>query len=565
MTTNAATCSSAGTATVTNYDNTLTYTFTPAGPSVGAAGAISGMTVGTSYTVTAGNGSCTSAASSSFSIAAQLTVPIITLTPTDPSDCNLSDGNIIVNGTGTGTVTWSGQTSGTISAVSLNYSITNLAAGNYNVYYIDQTTGCQSSTMMASLNNPGAPILTNPGNQTACDSYTLPAIIGTNLSGSQSYWTQSGGNGIQYNVGDLITNSTSLYVYDQNGNCSDEEMFVVTINYTPVIVNPGNQTACVNYTLPSIFGANLSGSQAYFNNSQANGGTVISAIIATNQTVYIYDSNGACSDEESFTVTINPIPTASLAGGSTYCQGDVFADIIATVTGSPNFTVYYTLDGLAQIQTSSTGTINLGNNAGVYVLDSISDVLCTNTDLSSTQTILVNPIPNAPIVSSDTNYCSNATPLDLMAQGTGSFSWYSDAGLTNTIGTGLSLTPSMNLGTTNYYVTQTENGCESPAAIIQITVQECDIIIPTAITPDNDGVNDEWQLENIDKIYPKNVVTIYNRWGNLIYQSSEGQYTTAPWNGKYKNEKLPVGSYYFIIEYNDGITNNKTGIVTLIE
>jgi gliding motility-associated-like protein len=523
------------------------------------------MTPGTSYTVTASNGSCSSAASTSFSIVAQFSIPIITLTPIDPSVCNISDGNIVVNGTGAGTVTWSGQASGTISSATLNYSISNLAAGNYSVYFIDQTTGCQSSTVTATLNNPGAPILTNPGNQTACDFYILPAISGTNLSGSQSYWTQTGGNGTQYNAGDIITSSTTLYVYDQNGNCSDEEMFVVTINYTPVIVNPGNQTACVNYSLPAIFGANLSGSQAYFNNSQANGGTVISGIIASNQTIYIYDSNGTCSDEESFTVTINSIPTAYITGESTYCQGDDVADIIATVTGSPNYTVYYTLDGIAQTQTSSTGTINLGNNAGVYVLDSISDALCTNTALSSTQTILVNSIPNEPIVSSDTNYCSNATPIDLTAQGTGTFSWYSDEGITNTIGTGSSLTPSMNLGTTNYYVTQIENGCESPAALIQITVQECAIIIPTAITPDNDGVNDEWQLENIDKIYPKNIVTIYNRWGNLIYQSIEGQYTTAPWNGKINNDKLPVGSYYYIIEYNDGVTNNKTGIVTLIE
>jgi gliding motility-associated-like protein len=147
----------------------------------------------------------------------------------------------------------------------------------------------------------------------------------------------------------------------------------------------------------------------------------------------------------------------------------------------------------------------------------------------------------------------------------GIFTWYSDAGLTNNIGNGSTFTPSMNTGSTNYYVTQTENGCESTATLIQITFQECATIIPTAITPDNDGINDVWQLENIDKIYPKNVVTIYNRWGNQIYQSKSGQYELTPWDGYYNNEKLPVSSYYFIIEYNDGLTTNKTGIITLIE
>ncbi|MCF8409512.1 MAG: hypothetical protein K9G36_11130, partial [Crocinitomicaceae bacterium] len=75
VTTAAATCSAAATATITNYDGGLTYAFSPSGPTAGALGAITGMTAGTSYTVTAGNGSCASAASSSFSVAAQLTTP----------------------------------------------------------------------------------------------------------------------------------------------------------------------------------------------------------------------------------------------------------------------------------------------------------------------------------------------------------------------------------------------------------------------------------------------------------------------------------------------------------
>ena len=54
----AATCLADGTATVSNYDASLTYTFSPAGPTVGAAGVISNMTYGTSYTVTSENATC---------------------------------------------------------------------------------------------------------------------------------------------------------------------------------------------------------------------------------------------------------------------------------------------------------------------------------------------------------------------------------------------------------------------------------------------------------------------------------------------------------------------------
>ncbi|MCE2712824.1 MAG: hypothetical protein LW688_09825, partial [Cryomorphaceae bacterium] len=87
ITTAAATCASDGTATISNYSGSLTYTFSPAGPSAGASGVISGMTPGTSYTVTASNGSCSSTASTSFSIAAQLTVPASPTITTAAATC----------------------------------------------------------------------------------------------------------------------------------------------------------------------------------------------------------------------------------------------------------------------------------------------------------------------------------------------------------------------------------------------------------------------------------------------------------------------------------------------
>ncbi|POY34629.1 hypothetical protein C3K47_19320, partial [Solitalea longa] len=77
ITTSAATCSAAGSSTISNYSASNTYIFTPTGPTVGAGGVISGMTTGTSYTVTAGNGGCTSAPSSSFTNAAMLTAPAV--------------------------------------------------------------------------------------------------------------------------------------------------------------------------------------------------------------------------------------------------------------------------------------------------------------------------------------------------------------------------------------------------------------------------------------------------------------------------------------------------------
>ena len=568
--------------------------------------------------------------------------PVITLTPTDPSSCNGTDGSILVNTGAPGSVSWSGTSTGTSGPMNANYSITNLGAGTYDVTFTNSTTGCQSAVVSINLLNPGAPIInpisdvtqcggsytlpaiagsslinaqyytqpnggsgivsegtlfepdtvitlyaydangactasesftisltsipvvTNPGVQTACDSYTLGTFSGTNIF-APTYWTQSGGQGTQLNIGDLISTSSTVFIYDQNGACTSEESFDITIIQTPSITNPGNQSACATYSLPIITGSNLSGSQEYFNNSQALGGTALSGAITSSQTIYIYDADGACSDEESFVVTINPLPTASLSGGDIYCQGDAVADIAASITGTADFTLNYTLDGVAQTQSGSTTSISLGNTSGTYVLVSISDANCANSNLSSTQTIVINSIPPAPIAGEDTIYCANATPIALFVQGSGSFTWYSDQNLTNEIGTNSSLTPSMNVGTTNYYVTETINGCEGPASMVVVEVDNCGIIVPTAFTPDGDQTNDTWTLLNIDQIYPKNVVSIYNRWGNLLYRSNSGGYELNPWNGKFNDQDLPVGSYYFIIEYNDDFTSSKSGIVSILK
>lgn len=72
-----ATCASDGISTITNYNITNTYTFTPAGPTVGLGGVITGMTTGTPYTVIANNGSCDSPASASFTNAVMLVTPAV--------------------------------------------------------------------------------------------------------------------------------------------------------------------------------------------------------------------------------------------------------------------------------------------------------------------------------------------------------------------------------------------------------------------------------------------------------------------------------------------------------
>lgn len=107
------------------------------------------------------------------------------------------------------------------------------------------------------------------------------------------------------------------------------------------------------------------------------------------------------------------------------------------------------------------------------------------------------------------------------------------------------------------------SGCDSIVKY-QLTVYDCHLIIPTAFTPDNDLINDFWELTNIDLYFPENSVHIYDRWGELLFQSTTGKYSDNPWNGQLYGKNLPVGSYFYIIDLNKKGAENKTGSVSII-
>jgi hypothetical protein len=91
----------------------------------------------------------------------------------------------------------------------------------------------------------------------------------------------------------------------------------IKIGTSTIIYNPGSVIACEEYILPIISGSNLSGNEAYYDNSQNNNGNIITGNITSSQTVWIYDYNGSCSDEQSFDVSINNIDNSTSTSNST--------------------------------------------------------------------------------------------------------------------------------------------------------------------------------------------------------------------------------------------------------
>ena len=84
--------------------------------------------------------------------------------------------------------------------------------------------------------------------------------------------------------------------------------------------------------------------------------------------------------------------------------------------------------------------------------------------------------------------------------------------------------------------------------------------IPNIFTPNNDGINDTWTIQHLDK-YPNCRVRIFNRYGQRVYESNG---YGSPWNGTMNGQSLPFGTYYYVIE-NVGTLKPFTGYVTIIK
>jgi gliding motility-associated-like protein len=96
----------------------------------------------------------------------------------------------------------------------------------------------------------------------------------------------------------------------------------------------------------------------------------------------------------------------------------------------------------------------------------------------------------------------------------------------------------------DYILTATSNaGCGVDIDTMHVFVFN-DIYIPNAFSPDNNRVNDTWNIPALNA-FPNFELFIYNRRGQLIYQSKN---ILKPWDGTYKGEPQPAGAYVYVID-----------------
>ncbi len=112
-----------------------------------------------------------------------------------------------------------------------------------------------------------------------------------------------------------------------------------------------------------------------------------------------------------------------------------------------------------------------------------------------------------------------------------------------------------------YEVSVTDiQGCTAEGTFNLKALNSSCLGIPTAFTPNYDFANDTWEINYINQdggeasfheIYPDGEIEIYDRLGSLVYRCTGG--CAEPWNGEdMKGRALPVDSYYFIIQLNNG-------------
>ena len=104
------------------------------------------------------------------------------------------------------------------------------------------------------------------------------------------------------------------------------------------------------------------------------------------------------------------------------------------------------------------------------------------------------------------------------------------------------------------------NGCSIRDSVIIEPLNETCLIIPNAISPNDDLINDVWRIGMID-LYPQMEIKVFNRWGEILWRSEKGY--PQPWDGRSNGKDLPIDSYHYIIDLHNG-SKPLVGNVTIV-
>ncbi len=268
-------------------------------------------------------------------------------------------------------------------------------------------------------------------------------------------------------------------------------------------------------------------------------GNAISNLAAGTYTVTITDMNG-CSTTLSKTITDETIVHAQVSGPNEICVGTY---ALLQVDSLPNATYqwYYNNEPLIGATTPFFNT-PAGGTYYVVITTPCGQYQSNNIE------IIVHAL-NHVQVNNDLIICQGES-AQLHASGGASYQWTPAINIDNASFSDPTVTPDFS---TDYTVTITDQyGCTATATV-KVSVMCDSIDAPNGFSPNNDGINDYFNIKGIED-FEGNVVFIYNRWGSLVFKQKNYD---NKWDGKCNvsgalmGQDLPEGTYYFLIDLNN--------------
>jgi gliding motility-associated-like protein len=259
----------------------------------------------------------------------------------------------------------------------------------------------------------------------------------------------------------------------------------------------------------------------------------LNGLSAAVYSVLVTDQNG-CMDSAVISLSqpqpLSNVPTFQ----DVLCHGANTGFIVSHVSGGTSPYNYYWSNGSqsanAVFLTAGVYTVTVVDYHGCAVKDTvkISEPDALTLDLNSPELI-----PGYNI----SYYMGNDGSVDLTVSGGVAPYWYAWSN-------GASTEDISNLSANAYTVlVKDANGCSASGTIG--LDQPSTVAMPTAFSPNNDGHNDNFIVHGADDS-SDNLLTIFNRWGNIVYQQ---QNYTDQWKGhNNKGEELPDGTYFAIME-----------------
>jgi len=331
----------------------------------------------------------------------------------------------------------------------------------------------------------------------------------------------------------------SVTTTDTNG-CKSTESVPVTVNVNqlpgePVITASGSGNICAGDSIT------LTSSQAY-GYLWSTGATTryINLSTSGNYTVQVLSDSGCMSEpSQPFVITVNSIPVVRITSSNiSMCSNEQ-----RILTADPAGGSFMVTDGPGIID----GNTLTATGPGVISLEYTYTDMCTGTDTQSVtvdEYVAANAGPDQDLVyvfSAE----MNASPP---SAGFGEWSVVSGSGNISDVSSPATAITGLSSGI-NIFSWNVQNGsCTSTDEVI---VDVKDIITPTVITPNNDGLNDVLIFPGLSA-FPSSKLIIYDRWGDEVYRSPD---YLNDWSGKdKKNRDLQPDTYYYVLTISNGRT-----------